>query len=85
MAKITVYIKDNCQECAKALDVVSWIKSLAPDVEIRLIDMKSEEAPQFVKGADGPVYEVAGFYLKGNPNPEQLRQILELIAISSVN
>lgn len=85
MAKITVYIKDNCEECARALDIVSLIKTLAPDTEIRLVDLSSEDAPGFLKGTDGPVYEIGGYYLRGNPNPEQLRQILELIAFSSLN
>ncbi len=85
MARITVYVKDNCNESARALDIISWLKSFVPSLEINVINVSHENAPEFIQGADGPVYEVAGFMFNGNPDSEQLRQILELIAINNLN
>lgn len=85
MAKITIYVRDNCKECARALDIASWFKTYLPSVDVELVNTSHEEAPELVKGVDGPVYEIAGQYIKGNPGPEQLQQILKIIATENVN
>lgn len=85
MAKIKVYLNENCHDCSVAFDVISWIKSLVPDLEISILDIKEAKLPEFVKGSDGPIYEISGFYLEGNPTPEQLRDILILLARQNAN
>lgn len=85
MAKIRVFLSNNSRENEQTFDIVSWIKSLAPHVEIDFCNRNEVDLPDFVKGSDGPIYEVSGFYLKGNPSPEQIRDILFLIMNSSVN
>lgn len=85
MAKIKVYLSNNARENEEAFDIISWIKSLAPNVEIDVASLNESELPEFVKGSDGPIYEVSGFYFQGNPTIDQLRDILFLIARQSVN
>lgn len=85
MAKVKIYVKDNCLESAKALDIASWLKNFAPSLDIDLINLTTDNVPDEVKGADGPVYEIGGHYFEGNPGPAQIKQILKSIATKNVN
>ena len=80
-----VYLNQNYKDCSEAFDVISWVKSLVPDVEISITSLKEADLPEFVRGSDGPIYEIGGFYLEGNPGPEQLRNLLILLARQNTN
>ena len=85
MARITIYVRDNCPESARALDIASYLKNFAPNLEIKLVNLSHEDAPEAVKGSDGPVYEIGGKFFRGNPRPEELRELLKLFAATNTN
>lgn len=85
MAKIKIYLSHDTQENEEAFEIISWLKSISPNLEISVINPEDSELPDFIKGSDGPIYEISGYYLHGNPSPEQLRSILYLIARQSIN
>ncbi|MCX7831827.1 MAG: hypothetical protein N2440_02875 [Actinobacteria bacterium] len=85
MAKIKVYLSDNTKENEEAFEIISLIKTLVPNAEVSVCNIQELEVPELIKGTDGPIYEISGFLFKGNPSPQQLREILMLIASKYVN
>lgn len=85
MAKIKVYLSDNTRENEEAFEIISWIKTLFPDAEVSVNKIEELDVPELIRGTDGPIYEISGFFFKGNPNAQQLREILMLIANKYLN
>lgn len=83
--KVKIYVRDNDLESVVALDIAGWLKNFVPSVDVCLINASREGMPQELKNTKGPVYEIAGRYFVGNPDPEQLRELLKLLAEKSIN
>ncbi len=83
--KLTIYVRDNCSESARALDIASWIRTLLPRVEIDIINTSRDGSPLTVRGTDGPAYECDGQLLEGNPTVEDLADFLQLFAVAHSN
>ncbi len=78
MSKLTIYVHDNCPESSRAFDIASWLKTVAPDVEIEVINI-DRAGEKLAVDYDGPVYMYNGELLKvGNPDPEKLLTFLML-------
>lgn len=83
--KVTIYVKDNDLDSVIALDIAGWLKNFVPSLDVCLINASREDLPEELKNAHGPVYEIAGRYFVGNPNPQQLKELLKLLAEKSIN
>ncbi len=83
--KVTIYVRDNDLESVVALDIAGWLKNFVPSLDVCLINASREEMPQELKDTKGPVYEVGGRYFIGNPDPEQLKELLKLVAEKGIN
>lgn len=85
MAKMTVFLKDNCLESSQALDVVSWLKNFVPTLEVKLINCSREDVPKEIKDIDAPVYEIGGQFFAGKLGREHLRVLLKAFAEGNMN
>lgn len=78
VSKLTIYVHDNCPESSRAFDIASWLRTVAPEVEIEVINVDRQGGKSGVNH-DGPVYMYNGELLKvGNPDPEKLLAFLLL-------
>ena len=72
-----IYVRDNCFESGKALDIASWVKKLNPDINLRVVNLDRDES-DFKMGYQGPVYVFNGKIIRlGNPNNERLMEFVE--------
>lgn len=78
MTELVIYVKDNCRESLKALDIASWIKTFVPNVELKVVNVDRDSSE--LKGKiEGPVYVFNGQVMEvGNPRPEELIAFLKL-------
>ncbi len=59
--ELVIYVRDNCFESGKALDVASWVKRINPNVKLRVVNMDRKE-DDFKSGLpevtlyQGPIY-----------------------------
>ncbi len=78
MTELVIYVKDNCRESLKALDIASWIKTFVPNVELKVVNVDRDESELRGK-IEGPVYVFNGQVMEvGNPRPEELISFLKL-------
>lgn len=84
MMDLTIYIRDNCMESERALEVASFLKSLNPAVNLSIINVDRLGEPlavesELVAFRKGPVYVLNGKVINlGNPEDTlALRQMLD--------
>lgn len=76
MVKLQVYINEDCWSCDESRKIVAEIAPQFPDVKIELLDLNSEEQPDFVFAV--PTYVLNGRIISlGNPYREDLRRRLQ--------
>lgn len=85
MATLTVYIEDNSAESARVLDFLGFLKTIAPGLDLRLVNVsRSERAPELGDVAL-PAFEIDGTVIPGQLPREQLHAILRALAERNLN
>lgn len=76
MARLDVYISDNCWSCNATKQIVAKIEPQFPGITIELRNIGDERRPSCVFAT--PTYVLNGRTIfLGNPTPEQLQHKLE--------
>jgi hypothetical protein len=76
MARLEVYIADNCWSCNATKQIVAEIGQQFPSITIELRDIGDERRPSCVFATPTYVLDGRTIFL-GNPTPEQLLHKLE--------
>ncbi|MGD2078734.1 MAG: hypothetical protein PVH18_10145 [Chloroflexota bacterium] len=76
MARLDVYISDNCWSCNVTREIVAEIGPQFPSITIELRDIGDERRPSCVFATPTYVLDGRTIFL-GNPTPEQLQHKLE--------
>jgi glutaredoxin len=75
VAKLEIYVADDCWACEETRRLVAEIEPLYPNVEIKLRDVADEHKPDSVFATPTYVLDGRTIFL-GNPTQEQLEQKL---------
>lgn len=75
MAKLEIYVTDNCWSCEESRRLAAEVKARLRNVEVELVDLDSNRRPSNVFAA--PTYVLDGkVVFLGNPRWEELQQKL---------
>lgn len=85
MATVTVYLEDNSLESARVLDFISWIKTIAPRLDVKLVNVSRMEDPEEFENIALPAFEINGTLITGSLDREQLQRILRSLAEQNLN
>ena len=80
MVKLQIFITDDCWSCEESRRIAAETEARFTDVEVRLVDLMSDERPSNVFAA--PTYVLDGRVISlGNPRREELwGQLVQQIA-----
>lgn len=85
MATVTVYLEDNSLESARVLDFISWIKTIDPRLDVKLVNVSRMEDSEEFENIALPAFEINGTLITGSLDREQLQMILRSLAEQNLN
>ncbi len=78
---LEIYVQDGCFSCQRSLELAARARAAFPEIQVEVIDIRTEEGVYRSQVAATPTYILDGAIISlGNPAPAELEAMLAIRA-----